>query len=409
MAEPRRVALLARPGEACERLRAALRDAGAEIVLEADPFVLAAEALDAAQPQAVLVALEPTIEDALDRFQAVLANPAVIVLFDEAELAARREGWEAARWVRHLAAKLHSHDDVLPPGREADPVAGMPGRSLRSQATAIQFEFDAVNLQSFVDEAGLLVGTVPQDRSSATRASGQGNVLTLVDEPLESQPDDPSPAAAIAETDDPATADRFKRDLEDLALRIAGIELVDGPQAARTPETARGAVLILAGIGGPDAVRQVLAGLPQTFPRPLLISQRLDGGRHDRLVQQMARATSLRVDLAELGAVALPGHVYIVPPTFGIAETPSGLVFIEDPTTLLAALPAVDSAVLLLSGSDPGLVDVAMGHAWSGALVAGQSPDGCYDDAAPNALSARGGQAGAPADLVKQLLQRWPS
>ena len=47
MAEPRRVALLARPGEACERLRAALREAGGEIVLEADPSALTPEALSA--------------------------------------------------------------------------------------------------------------------------------------------------------------------------------------------------------------------------------------------------------------------------------------------------------------------------------------------------------------------------
>ena len=119
MTDARRVALLARPGEACERLRAALREAGGEIVLEADPSTLAAETLSAAAPQTVLVALDPAVEDALERFDAVLGDPGVAVIFDEAELAARREGWDAARWVRHLAAKLHRHDDVLPPGRAA--------------------------------------------------------------------------------------------------------------------------------------------------------------------------------------------------------------------------------------------------------------------------------------------------
>ena len=99
MTDARRVALLARPGEACERLRAALREAGGDIVLEADPSTLAAEALSAAAPQTVLVALDPAVEDALERFDAVLGDPGVAVIFDEAELAARREGWDAARWV----------------------------------------------------------------------------------------------------------------------------------------------------------------------------------------------------------------------------------------------------------------------------------------------------------------------
>ena len=183
--------------------------------------------------------------------------------------------------------------------------------------------------------------------------------------------------------------------------------LVDEP-AAGAPDQPRGAVLILAGIGGPDAVRQLLAGLPQGFSRPLLISQRLDGGRHDRLVQQMARATALPVQLAEGGNLAKAGEVYIVPPELGLAESEAGLQFVAG-VGLLASLPPSDSAVLLLSGSDPADVDTVLTYAAHGALVAGQSPEGCYDAAAPGALISRGGNAGAPADMVKQLLQRWPA
>ena len=111
----KRVALLARPGAACDRLRGALADAGAELVLEADPLTLDPATLEAAGAQVVLVALDTQTEEALDRFESALQNPAIEVIFEEAELAARREGWEAARWVRHLAAKLHRHGDVLPP------------------------------------------------------------------------------------------------------------------------------------------------------------------------------------------------------------------------------------------------------------------------------------------------------
>ena len=120
MGESRRVALLARPGEACERLRAALREAGGEIVIEADPATLDPQSLRVAAVETVLVALDPAVEDALEKFDEVLGDRAIEVIFDEADLAARREGWDAARWVRHLAAKLHRHDDVLPPGREPE-------------------------------------------------------------------------------------------------------------------------------------------------------------------------------------------------------------------------------------------------------------------------------------------------
>src|SRR5690606_21609549 len=127
MAEATRVALLARPGGACEKLQAALQQAGAEIVHVGDPTAGDVAALSAADPAAVLVALEPAVESALDGFDAVLQDPARIVIY--AEVAAAREGWDAARWARHLAAKLAGHGDVLPPGREnaadAAPASGV--------------------------------------------------------------------------------------------------------------------------------------------------------------------------------------------------------------------------------------------------------------------------------------------
>lgn len=117
----RRVVLLARAGVACERLRGALAEAGANLVLEGDPTVLDPQALDAADPDVVVVVLDPASEDALDRFENLLLDPSIEVIFEEAELAASREGWDAARWARHLSAKLNRHDDVLPPGREPEP------------------------------------------------------------------------------------------------------------------------------------------------------------------------------------------------------------------------------------------------------------------------------------------------
>ena len=404
MAEPRRVALLARPGEACERLRAALREAGGEIVLEADPSALTAEALSAASPQAVLVALDSTVEDALDRFESVFGDPAIAVIFDEADLAAKREGWDAARWVRHLAAKLHQHGDVLPPGRDPDDEVrseGILGESILGEAVELQpgrpitpeQRHANAEFAPFADEAASVAATVPAEPQPG---SVEPNALELTDD-----------IDAMTLAGDAVDDARFKHDIADLERRISSMELVGEP-AARGPDLARGAVLILAGIGGPDAVRQLLAGIPEGFPRPILINQRLDGGRHDRLVQQMARATPLTVHLAKVGTTAAPGEVYIMPPVLGLAETDAGLRF-DAGVPLLASLPPADSAVLLLSGSDPADVDTALGLGARGALIAGQSPEGCYDAAAPDALIARGGSAGSPTDMVKQLLQRWPA
>ncbi|WP_149195911.1 chemotaxis protein CheB [Luteimonas suaedae] len=496
-----RVALLARPGDARERLASALREAGADLVAVADPVSTDASEVAAASPQAILVALEPAIEDALEAYESLLGDPRIAVIFDEAELAAQRAGWDAARWVRHLAAKLNRHDDVLPPGREQDgewqpspgplspgyreasalelaSIAGEmqaaaeevprndgldavepaeatphpmgPAHAAASTAAdevaafAIDIDIDddvsvasaedialggmtlqevtldgldveGLSLEDISFEAGDDVGSArdPADDAGEATAATEANAddddhavaadsvddseLTLIDD-------------AVTGPDSASAGRRFSQDLADLEVRIAGLELADADSYGHGPE--QGAVLIEGGLGGPDAVRQLLAAIPSGFPRPLLVRLRLDGGRYDRLVRQMERAAQLPAVLAEDGAGAEAGHVYFLPPDITIVRDRGQLRFTRAEGAgagLPEALPPGDSAVLFLSGSDPSLVDAAMGRAWGGALVAGQSPEGCYDGAAADVVIARGGESGMPRQLAARLSERWPS
>lgn len=563
----RRAVLLARPGTACERLRSALSDAGTQLVLEADPTTLDPAALGRAAPQVVVVALDPATEDVIEQFDPVLADPSVEVIYEEAALAASREGWDLARWSRHLSAKLQGHGDVLPPGHEPEdapvpehpqapvatapepavvppplppapvastpvppplpptpvvtppvaaapvppplpPVAAAPApvppplppapvSSIAPQSPAVvavaaapaivpEPKFEAAAVESAVIQAAEAPRSQfsheatysPFDPVAAEASFGTDEPITIepvlgdleftladapavamesdgmviapfessfdfeivdsspapVDAPTEqpvlmfeasrpvvaSEPVVPAPAPAAPSAPDWSFSDdtsaaapavtrtveanqRFQRDLGDLSERISSMELVDDRPAVQLD----GAVLVLAGIGGPDAVRQLLGGLPENFPRPVLVQQRLDGGRYDRLVAQMQRATPLQVRLAEPGLMAMPGTIYILPGEIGLAVSESGIRFTEGDGDVLTALPSADSAVLMLSGSDPARVDAAMNHSWAGALVAGQAPDGCYDAAAASALIARGAQSGQPAELAASLAQRW--
>ncbi|MGO1071260.1 chemotaxis protein CheB [Lysobacter sp. CA199] len=654
----RRVVLLARAGVACERLRGALVEAGANLVLEGDPTVLDPAALDAADPEVVVVVLDPAAEDALDRFENLLVDPSIEVIFEEAELAASREGWDAARWARHLSAKLNRHDDVLPPGREPEPeappvlvaegfqrplseasplaqepvspdieLAVLPqsepaavdygdieeieaveafeieppqADSLRTASAAGSLAFDAVSAEPASDASSFAaaeqigelgrvapigsagdrvlseppplpdeareffarqaLGTAPLgdedvieiqayaadddveeltaqpvvqqdvayrdesdfdftsltleavDNSSTVpgqpqpysqdigdwvqaevghtdlpvldetglgdldvwRAPAPNRVQELVDldaafaaeggridfdatrrdptpiapiefddghrgqdgadsfkfestvdfdshdvsEPLAARTPPPSVpsvpdwsfsdeaslvSAATGQSGAHGGASLGKHDLDEIERRISGLELVDD----RLPATTRnGAILVLAGIGGPDAVRQLLGALPEDFQRPVLVQQRLDGGRYDKLVAQMQRATSVLVKLAEPGSRTIAGVIYILPAGVGIEVSEGGIQFVEG-GDVLEALPAADSAVLLFSGADPAQVDAAMKLSGHGALVAGQAPDGCYDAAAATAAIARGAGQGQPAELAAKLATRW--
>ena len=547
-----RVALLARAGDACERIAGALREAGAEVVLVADPMQADPVQVRQAQPQAVLVALEPAIEDAIERFEDVLADPGYMVIFEEAEQAAQRTGWDAARWMRHLSAKLHRHNDVLPAGADVVDELQLTAEPMPAQPARVDFD-DAI--VALTGEAQDHAGDVPQDgleglagadvaldwtldatpaadTGPATAWAGQGedesgfahaasgldDAGLDADAPREWTPDDGAQADGIgapaADTvdvldfgsltlsiDDADAADpdglsfdpeRFSRagQAEDApggieeflaaqaaSARVASdgvdgssdgagdpeVTVADAGPAARRDSTpapgpfdfsslslveddhvpvapvaaerpARtfdleslgaglslldadsygngkppGLVLIEAGLGGPDAVRQLLAALPAGFPKAILIRLPLEGGRYDRLVKQMTRATSAPVSVAEAGERAAPGSIHFVPPGLGVRPAGPGWAFEAGQSLQPALLPADDSAVVFLSGADAALVPAVAGGAWAG-LVLGQTPDeGCYDPAAARAAIEAGAAHGSPAELAARLLACWPA
>ncbi|TDK21693.1 hypothetical protein E2F46_14210 [Luteimonas aestuarii] len=543
-----RVALLARAGDACDRIGEALRGAGADLVLVADPVDAGESAVRDARPQAIMVALEPAIEDALEAFDDLLADPAYLVIFEEAELAAQRAGWDAARWMRHLSAKLHRHGDVLPPGAEDETDLQPSPGPLPSRRDDVDLEEAIV---AFADEAQQRAEEVPRDSGIEGSAASGGVEAASPFDPLAWEtggapaedlgttieasadtdaplPFDPvafeladadagalprPPAAEPAEFDlsgfslagdasgatpgndadvdgmaeaggadasaNPAVADAVEFDLSGFSLvddapgpsadgesdretgeagqsedagdaaeveegasqgfdtgglslaadediqvaarndgapavaerldaRISGLSLADPESYGHGPE--RGAVLVDAGLGGPDAVRQLLAAMPPGFPRTVLVRLQLDGGRYDRLVRQMERAAALPVELASANAEAVAGQVYFLPPELGLRRDKGRLWFDADAAgqALPDALPAGDSALLLLSGASRSLADAAGAGEWSAALVAGQAPDGSYDPDASLALMERGGITGTPGELAAMLAERWP-
>ena len=629
-----RVALLARAGKAADSLADALRQAGAELLIAVDPADTDEAALRALAPQAVLVALEPSIEPALDRLDALLTDPGLTVIFDEAELAAHRAGWDAARWVRHLSAKLRRDDNVLPPGgepeqddlqpspgampkparaftaldfdalaREAEqhagqvPVDGLPadavpaappvapvpamppapaftaapvaapvapppepisfaGLSLEPIAPppvaapaplpmpsfeddaaevslesvdleAVSLEHDTLDVDAFenveieavtldasafdslgIEEATIEAATlesVPvasstgvapmsfdddafflEELSMSSNAADAPPPTEFADPGFDISFDAPSPAPAapppsspaedvlslealfassieaardvpeatqrttlpstespvdaappavaptfsfeglsLATEDAPAAPVEAPRaaprthDLSALEARISGLSLVDletGPASGGgfDDDTAGGygAVVIEAGLGGPDPTRQLLAALPPEFPAIVLVRLHLQGGRYDRLVAQMQRAAAMPVALAEAGAIASPGTIYFLPEGIDVHPGSDGLGFIADPAPgaqLFATLAPGRTALIFLSGGDAQLVDAAMAASAAGALVLAQAPEDCYDGETCAELRRRGASAGLPTELAAKLAARWPS
>ncbi len=154
-----RVVLLARAGKAADHLAEAVRQAGAELLVAIDPANADEATLRALNPQAVLVALEPSIEPMLDKLEGLLSDPALTVIYDEADVAAHRAGWDAARWARHLSAKLRHDSNVLPPGAESDQDwQPSPGQIPKPAAA-----YADVDMTAFTREALAHADSVPAD------------------------------------------------------------------------------------------------------------------------------------------------------------------------------------------------------------------------------------------------------
>lgn len=384
MSSARRVVLLARPGPARERLVEAAREAGAELVLVADPVEADPDAVRAAKPEALLVALEPAVEAAIERFQDVYTDPDVIVLFEEADLIVQREGWDAARWLRHLANKLRMREDVLPDGGEKDESA-IPDVVLERPTLYQRPEWNG-DIGGIANEAAGIAVDVPSD------AMLDPNAPRIV------------PDAPVA----PLKGDLLHSELDDIHMQAARLELAPIERKEHEVVVSRGTVVVLAGLGGPDAMRQLLGGLPEDFAPTVFLYQQLDGAKHDKLLRQMQRATTLPLALAEAGVVPQPGHIYLVPAELGVATGPEGMRFAPD-VHAFSQLSAGDNAIVALSGTDPALVEAIMAQSWAGALLLAQLPSGCYEPATVQALIARGIAADTPQHLASQLATRWPA
>lgn len=528
-----RVALLARPGDARDQLRRALAELGAELVAEGDPSELDPGEVAGHSPNVVLVSLEPAVEDALDRFDDLLARPGVEVMYDDAEVTRQLDGWDLARWARHLAAKLVGTDVLPPPPGGADPLPEMDLSTLEPGAPPTPAQvMDDARLEDYATESMDLSEWVPSeprlsdapgaeapaaaeageepsieldlDLSGLEQALGglpeEGAPMVVASEPDEAPadeplladmelPDEPVNFSSFAE-DDVAAADTLDDDVAALAAQLEAFEANDQREAPRDPDfdisfeepaatepavaapsapaapasppsfgggfgnlelapmedgppdtpvevnfsaPARdvghlgrglsladqdakpnhaihaGALLVLAGLGGPDAVRQLLAALPPSLPLPVLLYQHLDTGRHDRLVDQLGKASQMALDLATPGKLAYPGRVAVLAPGIGAAVVEGSLTFAQggDLAALIAALPAAESGVLVLSGADASLVPAVLAIQEAGGLVMAQDPSACFDPVAAQAVVQAGASAAAPADLAARVVERW--
>lgn len=174
------------------------------------------------------------------------------------------------------------------------------------------------------------------------------------------------------------------------------------------PAEAVGTVLVLSGIGGPDAVRQMLRALPANFPLAVLLSQNLDGGRHDRFVEQLAKISRLPVALSEPTETPPARCVRVLPDG---ASSAGALSFPRNGgvAALIAATTARDGAVVVLSGADEAAIEPLREALAAGVRVLVQDPSSCFDGKVAGALAESGAASLPASDLALRLDAYFPA
>jgi two-component system, chemotaxis family, protein-glutamate methylesterase/glutaminase len=169
----------------------------------------------------------------------------------------------------------------------------------------------------------VLSGRVRRGSSGAAEALSAGALEALPKSHVHI--DDPAGAAAVA------LRYRFRR----LAAAKVGAQDVAAP--ARPPslmESRRNGVSVIgicASTGGPRALETVLAGLPATFPIPLLVVQHMTAGFTEGLATWLDRRIPLQVALAA-GEHALTAGVWIAPDGAHL-KLEAGMTLVLDPDT----------------------------------------------------------------------------
>jgi hypothetical protein len=339
-------------------------------------------------------------------------------LADDADLAALNASFEAGRASASAREEdpAMSLDDLL---RTSQPetAATQPGEPTANAASAPTAV--AASTPAATDLSGLSLMDMDADHSApAAQPAAKKPALDLDLGGLSLTPMDEAQVAAPA-SKPAAKAASIGDTLGGLSLAPIDeeAESTDAKPAAsvKTQElpvmrVAEGLIAVIAGLGGPDAVRQFLSALPDDLPVPVLLWQHLDAGKHDRLAQQLEKATRLPVYLARPGEAAHPGEVGVVSNGLLVAKD-GGLRFAPGsggPSQALAsALNDPATVVVVLSGAEAAIVQSAKAHVAHGGKVLVQAPMTCFDATAASALDGSGAIVGMPAELATHASARW--
>jgi two-component system, chemotaxis family, protein-glutamate methylesterase/glutaminase len=101
-------------------------------------------------------------------------------------------------------------------------------------------------------------------------------------------------------------------------------------------------VLMAGSLGGIEALKTVLSGLPQTFPVPIIIVQHRTTAHPNLLARVLSRVTKLTIEPVLPNQELVPGTVYLAPPDRHVTVTATQRLALSDGQRIKHVLSAAD-------------------------------------------------------------------
>lgn len=181
-------------------------------------------------------------------------------------------------------------------------------------------------------------------------------------------------------------------------------------------------VVLCASIGGPDALRSFLAGIPAGFPALFVVVQHLENGYFERLAQQMQKASPLPVRVPIAGISARDGEVLVVSSGARFLLAVDGQIELGEPAEASRYRPCIDDVLrdiadvfgphaqaIIFSGMAADAVEGAVYLTRQGGEVWAQDPESCVVSSMVDGARSRGVVEfiGSPRELAEHCVRRF--
>ncbi len=205
------------------------------------------------------------------------------------------------------------------------------------------------------------------------------------------------------------------------AAAVAAFSTAAPPLAPLAQGVSR-VVVLCASIGGPDAVRGFLSGIPAGFPALFVVVQHLENGYFERLAQQLQKASKLPVRVPMAGLSARDGEVLVVASGSRFLLASDGEVDLAEQEQPSRYRPCIDDVLVdiadafgphahavIFSGMAADAVEGSVYLTRQGGEVWAQDPESCVVSSMVDGARARGVVEfiGSPRELAEHCVRRF--